>query len=209
MGGGKRIKYDQVRLVLYSKLKRKSEMEIAKEKKGSKQVWNMTPSFITIRLSVLVPVLLLLSASSDLLPFDVYNASISITSCCCLSLPCMSSTLSSDQNNLKRMENPFTASQCSHFFFLQSLRNLSSCSTIFLGKPAPTPNSTNGAHFQRKGFTKMTNTNQYSNSAYVKKSKAPVGAFALTHRVKSIQRFIHVSVGRVRGSTRNIKRKRV
>lgn len=60
------------------------------------------------------------------------------------------------------------------FFIPRPLRTLSSWRTICRGTAFPIPNSTNKAHFQRKGLMTMVKRNQYKSSLYVKKSKAPL-----------------------------------
>ena len=94
-------------------------------------------------------------------------------------------------------------------WFSSFLRKAPSSLTIFNGSVCPTPNRMKSAHFQRNGLTKTRNTNQYSNSVYVKKSNAPGGAPCFIQRVKFIQVFIRPSVGCVSGSVRNMSKNRV
>lgn len=95
------------------------------------------------------------------------------------------------------------------FFNPNPFLTLSSPLTTPNGTASPIPKNTNSAHFHRKGIIATQNTNQYINSEYVKKSKAPVGAMDLSRVVMSIQRFVQYSWGRARGSTRNMRRRRV
>lgn len=95
------------------------------------------------------------------------------------------------------------------FFIPNPFLIRSSLLTTPNGIASPIPKNTNNAHFHLKGLIATQKRNQYINSEYVKKSKAPVGAMDLSRLVRSIQRFIQYSCGRARGSTRNIRRKRV
>lgn len=53
-----------------------------------------------------------------------------------------------------------SSANASFFAMPSPLRNLFSCSTIFLGSLSPMPKKTKSAHFHRKGLMATTNTNQ-------------------------------------------------